>query len=264
MIRLILLLSFLIFNMNKTIFMLWLQGFENAPDIVTRCVESWRYYNSDWNIILLDDNNLIDYIKLDEYIDISKKQIEKCKIANIIRCILLCKYGGVWTDATTFCNKPLNDWLPNCINEGFFAFSKPTNGKMLSNWFLYAEKNNYIIDKWCNATINFHVNNEMPYPYFIHHYLFGDLYNSDDKFKDIWDNVPKLSANGLGPHYLQEKGMFNQITDEIKEDIDNKITPLYKLTHKCNFQPYNKELNIYYLYSTIQQFNIGYFIKHTL
>lgn len=258
--------------MNKTIYILWLQGFKNAPEIINKCVQSWYYYNPDWKIILLDNNNLIDYINLDDYINLSNKKIEKCKIANIIRCILLNKYGGVWTDSTTFCNKPLNDWLPNYINEGFFAFQKPgesgglfkftphgiNNGepeRLLSNWFLYAEKNNYIINKWMNATIDFHTNNEMNYPYFIHHHIFSNLYNSDVHFKSIWNNVPKFSANGKdGPLFIHDYGMFKSINEQLKYNIDNKITPLYKLTYKYkNKELIDDKIILYYLYSTIKK-----------
>ena len=82
--------------MIKNIYILWFQGFENSPDIIKKCVESWKHYNSDWNIILLDNNNLPNYLELDTYIDISSKNIELCHISDIIRLILLQKYGGVW------------------------------------------------------------------------------------------------------------------------------------------------------------------------
>ena len=210
--------------MNKTIYILWFQGFNNAPEVVKKCVNSWKYYNPDWKIVLLDDINLSSYVLLEKYIpNIGSKSIEKCHISDIIRVILLRTYGGLWVDATTFCNKPLNDWLPNYINEGFFAFDKPGPDRMISNWFLYAEKNNYIIEKWCFSTIQYYTLNNKAHTYFIHHYLFGDLYTSDTIFKDIWNKVPKLSANGMGPHYLQENGLFKFITNKNKIDI-NQIT----------------------------------------
>jgi len=241
--------------MINTIYILWFQGFENAPDVVKKAVESWKYYNAtDWNIVLLDSNNLKNYINLDDYIDLTTKKIEKCKIANMIRCILLYEYGGVWADATTFCNKPLNDWLPYYITEGFFAFNKPTTkpDKILSNYFLYADKKNYIIEKWCFATIHFHKTHEMNYPYFIHHFIFKDLYDKDNVFKIMWNKVPKFAASGIGPHYLEEKGFFENTNEEIKKDIDDKITPLFKLTYKMDFPTYNEKKNVYYLYSTIK------------
>ena len=143
--------------------------------------------------------------------------------------------------------------MHNYINAGFFVFDKPGIDRLISNWFIYSDKNNYIIDKWCEKTLEYYILNNEAHTYFIHHYLFGDLYNSDKQFKTIWDSVPKLSANGIGPHYLQEIGMFNNLSTQTKLDIDNKITPLYKLTYKCDFPEYNENLNInlFYLYQTI-------------
>lgn len=239
--------------MIKNIYILWFQGYDNAEELVKYCVNSWKHYNPEWNIILLDDTNLSKYIQLENYItDIHTKNINKTALSDVVRLILLKMYGGLWVDATTFCNKPLNDWLPNYINEGFFAFDKPGPDKLLSTWFLYANKDNYIIDKWLLSVINYYKIHNEPHAYFWVHYLFGDIYNKDSTFKNIWDKVPKLSANGSGPHYLQEKGMFKNLISEIKNDIDSKITPLYKLTYKCNFSEYDETKNLYYLYSTIK------------
>jgi hypothetical protein len=237
--------------MNKTIFILWFQGFEKSPEIIKKCIQSWKYYNSDWNVIMIENDNLVNYININEHIDMTNKNINYTALSDIIRIILLKKYGGLWVDATTFCNKPLNEWLPSCITEGFFAFDKPGNDRLVSSWFLYAEKDNYIVNNWFNLTIAYYKMNNSPHTYFWFHYLFGDLYNSDNRFKEIWDKVPKISANSLGPHYLQEKGMFNSLTFETKENIDNKLTPLYKLSYKCTFPLYDEKINIYYLYSTI-------------
>ena len=236
--------------MIKHLYILWLQGFNNVPPIVYYCIKSWIYYNPDWTIIYLTKANLHNYIDID--IDLNKySQLEKCHLSDIIRLLILNKYGGVWTDATTFCNKPLNNWLPNYIKEGFFAFNKPSPNKLLSNWFLYSEPNNYIITQWTNITLNYYETHNKAKTYFIHHYLFGKLYKTNNNFKSIWNKVPKLSANGLGPHYLQEKGLFNVCNNSIKKDILSKITPLYKLTWKCDFKKYNKYTNLYYLFLTI-------------
>lgn len=232
--------------MIKTIYILWFQGFDEAPEVVKKCANSWKVYNPDWDIILLDNNNLRNYINL-ENLD----KFNKTAQSDVIRILLLQLYGGLWVDATTFCNQSLNDWLPNYIHQGFFAFNKPGPDRLLSTWFLYSERGNYIIDKWYDRTLHYYEINNNPHTYFWFHYLFGDLYNSDSKFKEIWDKVPKLSANGNGPHYLQEQGMFNTISMLVKTNIDNKITPLYKLTYKCEFPVYNENLNLYYLYSTI-------------
>ena len=51
---------------NKTIWLIWFQGWDNAPEIAERCLDSWRYYNPEWTIVLLDDTNYKDYCKIDE------------------------------------------------------------------------------------------------------------------------------------------------------------------------------------------------------
>ena len=236
--------------MIKTIYIVWFQGFGNAPEIVKKCVHSWRYYNPDWNIELIDDENLINFFDLESYVS-NYKTINKTALSDIVRIILLKLYGGLWVDATTFCNKPLNSWLPNYINEGFFAFDKPATDRLLSSWFLYSDKNNYIIDQWFIKTIEYYKHHDNPDTYFWFHYLFGELYNQDDRFKEMWEKVIKLSANGDGPHYLQEQGMCKKLSIKNKCDIDSKVTPLYKLTYKCNFPEYDETIMLYYLYTTI-------------
>lgn len=238
--------------MIKHIYLLWLQGFDKVPPIVYQCIKSWKHYNPDWQIFYLTESNIhkLININLKKY-----KQLEKCHLSDIIRLLLLNKYGGVWADATTFCNKSLSSCLPTYTKEGFFAFDKPGPDRLLSNWFLYSEPNNYIIKCWTNATLNYYETHNKAHTYFINHYLFGDLYKNKNnlEFKQMWDKVPKLSANGqdLGPHYLQEKGLFSICTNVVKKDITSKITPLYKLTWKCDFNRYNAKTNLHYLFSTI-------------
>ena len=239
--------------MIKTIYILWFQGFENAPDIVKNCVNSWKYYNPDWNIILLDNNNLNQYIDLKELnLDFSNTNILDCHKSDIIRIILLKKYGGLWCDSTVFCNRPLNTWLENYIKEGFFAFDKPFSDRLISSWFLYGEKDNYIVDKWYSNTLKHFKMKYNPEIYFWFHYLFNTIYKVDNTFKEVWDKVSKLSANG--PHILLNNyGFFNKINMNIKKEIDSHSIPLYKLTYKTNFKPYDESLNLYYLYSTINK-----------
>ena len=42
----------------RKIWILWLQGFENAPPLVKLCVKSWQRLNPDWSINLLTEDSL--------------------------------------------------------------------------------------------------------------------------------------------------------------------------------------------------------------
>ena len=83
--------------------------------------------------------------------------------------------------------------------------------------------------------------------YFWFHYLFSDLYNSDNKFKELWDSTPKISANG--PHYIQQQGLLNKLSDKVTNHINEIKTPLYKLSYKYDMKKYNEECNLSYLLS---------------
>jgi len=46
-----------------------------------------------------------------------------------VRILLLHEFGGIWVDATLLCNRPLDEWLPSTMTEGFFAFAaRPLTG----------------------------------------------------------------------------------------------------------------------------------------
>ena len=80
--------------MIKNIFIYWNSGFENCPTIVTNCLNSCKYYNKNYNIIELNDDNLSNYINIDEIIKC--KNITKTSLSYIIRIFLLKKYGGCY------------------------------------------------------------------------------------------------------------------------------------------------------------------------
>lgn len=241
--------------MKKIIFIYWAQKFINAPIVVKKCLLSWKLKNPTWEIIELDDDNVNEYINIGgEIPNIQKKDIQKCHYSDIIRVLLLEKYGGCWCDATTFCNQSLDNWLNKNTSTGFFAFDKPGEDRLLSNWFLYSEKNNYIIQKWKEKIINYWKNNNKINHYFRHHYLFGDLYNSDNKFKELWDSTPKISAHG--PPYIQRQGLLTKLSDQVKNHINEVKTPLYKLTYRYDIKKYNEECNLSYLMNSIQFMHI--------
>jgi hypothetical protein len=245
----------------KTIWFLWLQGLEKAPLVVTKCYDSWLRHNPGWNLVLLDENNYRDYVSIE-----SGNFTRQAEAENI-RINLLAKYGGVWADATCYCNKPLDNWLHDVMPEGFFAFDRPGPDRMISSWFLAACTDNYIMDALQRSFTDYAIQNPrvkyigdskwrflekrlLKYdqevwfstfvmkvlkakPYFWLQYVFQKIYLTDLKFKKMWDATPKISADI--PHSLQIAGLFNPLNDTIKAEIDNKVSPVYKLTWK--FEP---------------------------
>ncbi len=138
----------------RRIWILWYQGLSEAPFIVKKCITSWKNENPNWDVIVLDKENLNDYI--DDVLPPEKiEKLTFTKRSDLFRLQLLTKFGGVWADATTLCMKPLDDWIDEYSTSGFFAFNKPGNDRILSSWFIASQKNCPIIAKWNEFFISY-------------------------------------------------------------------------------------------------------------
>ena len=95
---------------QKNIFLLWLQGWDKAPWLQMQVLDSWKINNNSWNIELIDQENLKEFITDIDYIYDSKLITPQAK-SDIIRLSLLKNYGGVWADSTLLCMQPLENWI---------------------------------------------------------------------------------------------------------------------------------------------------------
>ena len=106
--------------MNKNIFLLWLQGWDNAPWLQKQVAKSWEINNPDWIINYIDLDNLKDYIDDIDYIYDKSKEIRMPAKSDIIRLSLLKNHGGVWADSTLLCMQPLNHWVSQVTSTSNF------------------------------------------------------------------------------------------------------------------------------------------------
>ena len=122
----------------KHIFIIWFQGFDNMPEICKACYYSWKNKNPDWKIHFIDNSNLNEYI---DHETISKfKKIEPIQcFSDAVRLQLIYRYGGLYVDATIYCNKPLDEWLNNNLIENTFV-QWDFDSSLPSINFLYSKK----------------------------------------------------------------------------------------------------------------------------
>jgi hypothetical protein len=170
------------------------------------------------------------YIGLSQCIDLNRQSLTAASLSDILRILLLREFGGVWIDATLYCNRPLDEWLSGVMSEGFFAFAAPGPDRLLSSWFLSAAADNYLISGWCRRTVDYWSARADTNDYFWFHHLFGEMCESDHRAMEEWTRVPKVSADG--PHALQLGGLMHRQCDpSVMESID-WATPVFKLTHR--------------------------------
>ena len=124
--------------MTKIIWTCWFEGRENAPPLVKKCLKSWERNNPGWEFHCLDATTVERYVPLRQYVDLDRQSLTAASLSDIVRILLLHEFGGVWVDATLFCNQPLDEWLPGVMEEGFFAFTALDPIRPLSSWLLGA------------------------------------------------------------------------------------------------------------------------------
>lgn len=219
-------------NIPKIIWMYWEQGWNNAPFVIHKCLETQYFYNSDFDIRLLDNENLYNYIELPDLIKQNKFPIQL--FSDILRTALLKKYGGIWCDATLFFQSPLSHWIEEATKESFFAFYN----NIISSWFIASSNDNCIInsfydyflkrlhDEFENYNHYFQSWGGNPY-YYLWHSTFKSLYDNNKDFKDTYDRIKKIHA--FGPLEFTYRGLNSSIDDTIASDIIRKKEKLYKL-----------------------------------
>lgn len=220
--------------MEKRLWILWLQGVENAPPLVQKCIARWHELHPDWDVRVLDAATLQNFVDLDAYVDLKRQAVTAASLSDIARIALLHEYGGVWADATVYCNQRLDDWLPTASSSGFFAFandSKPK--KALRSWFLAARPDHPLITQWATRVRDYWKEREKADNYFWFHNLFGELLQDNQDLQKLWNRVPRLHTTN--PRAIQfDIGMYEPF-DTVKDDID-WTEPMFKLTHRVDME----------------------------
>lgn len=228
----------------KNIFMNWFQGWATAPEICNICKDSWAKNNPDWNLVLLDETNLDDYTNLRSILP--NVRTNPANYSDILRIFLMKEHGGVWADATLFCNKPLSNWVTDSKDSFIFTRSDYSyTNKIICNWFVYSEEKSVLIDELYNRTIEYWEKNpvQMELNYFMHDIVW-DMYRQHTPTRSIMDSWSHIECttttqpHGRGAHFFvpYEVHFNSEVTTAIKRRVESQVDPLYKLTHKLDYK----------------------------
>ena len=216
------------------IWQLWLQGEDNAPNIVKNCLKSVKYYNPDREVVLLTEENISDYISLPPFIVEKYKKgiISNTHYSDIVRVFLLSKYGGTWIDATILFT---GDIPKKILESDFFCFSSTEDSlyydyHLISSWFIHSQPE-HVFMKIMQETLFLYWERENELlDYFLLHILFKNMIDENKFMKSQWDSLYHLS--NIEPHLLSK--LLNEIYSDIKFDKIKHITSVHKLTYKQN------------------------------
>ncbi len=182
---------------NEKIFSIWLQGEENAPELVKACFRNIRKHCKQ-ELVVLDEKTLLDYITLPEKILKKRKQgkIKNAHFADICRVELLYEYGGFWLDSTGFATSEIPQWI---IDEDFFVYLAGQNVgspySFMQNCFIRSRKGAYLLDAWRAMILDYWIHENRSFDYFMHQLLFKTLVMNDERAKKYFAKMPHVDQD---------------------------------------------------------------------
>jgi hypothetical protein len=142
------------YEMNPKIIWTYWDNPDKMPKAVSMCMETWRKYNPNYQIVLLTKNNYASYMDIPaEIVNHPNFNDSPARFSDLLRLYALATRGGVWIDSSILLKSPLDSWLfPRPVEfSGFYIdiFSKPGLPPVIESWFLACTKNSEFVKLWC-------------------------------------------------------------------------------------------------------------------
>ena len=212
------------------IWTIWLQGMENAPEVVKKCYESMKKNIKDKKIIVITDDNYNEYVQFPEYIlDKYKKGIiSKVHFSDLLRIELLAKYGGTWLDGTVYCSGSVKQTY--MLDSDLFLFQNLKPGadghcSLISSWLMTASSNNRIIMLTRELLYRYW----SKYNYAIDYFILHDFFQmAIEAYPEEWNKVIPFSNST--PHILLLR-LFDKYDEKIWNSVKD-MTSFHKLSYK--------------------------------
>ena len=186
---------------------------ETLPEFISKCVENWKKYNPDYEIIILNNTNYKSYIKDCDILSYPACRFVQ-RVSDFMRIHALNQNGGIWIDASTLLFESL-DWVLQKYEEnkyeyiGYRIVSKETVPEypVIENWFMAAPKGSRFIQLWLEKFLE--LNN------------FQTDYDYLSYIQSLDVNLQNLSLTGyLAMHYAVQYVLQKQMTiEEINKNI---------------------------------------------
>ena len=134
-----------IYNNNtkipKKIHYCWFGGKE-LPKLAKKCIESWKKYCPDYEIIEWNENNFD--INMNTYVKEAYENKKWAFVTDYVRLYALYNYGGIYMDTDVEVVRNLDEFLEN---ESFFGFEDSNH---VSTGIMASKKNNQLIKEISN------------------------------------------------------------------------------------------------------------------
>lgn len=216
----------------RVIWLCWLQGMENAPEIVKKCVASVKRNMPNYEVRVLTAENIFEYVTLPEHIvqKYQKGKITFTHFSDILRTALLVQHGGIWLDATVL----LTDELPTQMTDEPLFFLQKSKLQIIphmgSSWFIVAKKGNAVLRRLLELLSEYWLHENKLRDYYLFHLFFYLVLMRNEEGVKIQKAIPYVP--NVDAHTLQFT-LFDDYDEQIWQQTVSR-SPIHKLTWKFN------------------------------
>jgi hypothetical protein len=206
----------------------WLQGLEDAPEIVKVCYASLKKHLGDREIKVIDGANWTKYVELPEHIiqRWGKKQIPPANFSDLLRLELLIRYGGTWIDATVLCTGKENTEVYLNADLFMFQYTRPGSDEWggIGNWFITSCTNNEVLMVLRDMLYAYWKDYDCTLDYYIFHLFFSML-------REVFPEEIAAMPYGYAARHIALAKHWGKKFDQVKWDrLVGKVS-FHKLTY---------------------------------
>lgn len=231
---------------NKTVWVMWQQGFDNAPEIVKLCRQSLdKFLPKDVQVVELTDKNITDYIQVPEYIykKYQKGIISRAHYSDVLRCMVLKEYGGMWIDSTVFLTAPLDEKI---FELPFWTVknSQPLVSNFDWSMYIMGGVNTLIFDVLSDLLDKYWDKYNVEIDYLFLDYLMDLMRENDPRINNLIDQVPVSNRHVLTLGDKIKEGASEKELDKLLQSD----TEIFKLSYRLEaysetYDYFTKEAN---------------------
>lgn len=248
-------------NHSDSIWTAWLQGEENAPDVIRITLASKRIFANGHPVIVITADNVNQYIEIPQSIQEKYESgiMSHAHYADVIRMLILAKYGGVWLDATAFLHEPIKE---EAFHRLFYSmgYRDTDEGRFVSKrkWligFIGGSAGSMYLASISDMLSRYWKEHEIAIDYFVFDYFIYILYQNNPSFHMIVDNLPKMDHNT----YMLQRTINYPYNEETLKRLYSE-GQIYILTYREQYerQTLDGHLTFYgYLYDQYFEYKAG-------
>lgn len=214
----------------------WLQGEENAPEVIQLTLASIRHNANGHKVIVLTEGTINKYIDIPQEIQEKHKNkiIGYAHYADIVRMMILARYGGIWLDATMLLNYPINE---KAFLQPFYSVRfKPYRSSFVSEqrWILGViggDRESEFLPQISSMLTKYWLEHDICIDYLVFDYMITILYNHKESFRLIINELSRME-------YLS-KTLREIINEPYQKDVLDRLLAknlVFYLTYRYDYR----------------------------